>query len=59
MDEKDELIKLLKDALHWCAGSADFGYGGKAHEGWTKIVAPLLSGEPIPQDYPKTLEETP
>ena len=38
-----EIIKLkkkieeYKKALQWCSGSADFGKGGQAHEGWKKI----------------------
>lgn len=51
---KDELNELLSEnaslrkhnatlieALIWCSGSQDFSPGGKAHEGWKKIV-PLL-----------------
>ena len=34
----------LREALHWCSGSADFGTGGKARRGWLKLCAPLLEG---------------
>lgn len=36
--ERDALL----DALRWCGGSADFGHGGQAREGWQRNVAPLL-----------------
>jgi hypothetical protein len=32
----------LRDALVWCSGADDFAPGGKAREGWEKIVQPLL-----------------
>lgn len=38
-------VAKLRDALRWCGGSSDFAPGGKAHEGWTKIVLPLLKDE--------------
>lgn len=38
---KEENHKL-RQALRWCGGSTDFSPGGQAHEGWVKIVAPLL-----------------
>lgn len=33
----------LRDALIWCSGSADFGLGGMAHEGWMKLCDPLVN----------------
>lgn len=36
-------IDKLEEALIWCSGSADFGVGGVAHEGWKKLCAPLLA----------------
>lgn len=41
--QKDAEIKLLRDALLWCGGSADFQIGGQARIGWEKIVLPLLN----------------
>jgi len=35
-------IAKLEEALIWCSGSADFGDGGQAREGWLKLCAPLL-----------------
>lgn len=35
-------VKELLDALQWCGGSGDFSPEGKAHEGWEKVVIPLL-----------------
>lgn len=32
----------LREALIWCGGSADFGPGGQAREGWLKLCAPLI-----------------
>ena len=37
-----EEIGRLKEALGWCAGSADFHEGGAAETGWQNICAPLL-----------------
>jgi len=37
-----EVIERYRDALMWCSGSADFGPGGKACEGWNKIARPLI-----------------
>jgi len=37
--ERDALL----DALRWCGGSADFGHGGQAREGWQRKVAPLFA----------------
>lgn len=34
-------IGKYKDALIWCSGSEDFQIGGKAREGWEKVM-PLL-----------------
>ena len=36
------LINQHKDALIWCSGSADFGPGGQAREGWLKVCEPLI-----------------
>ncbi len=30
------------NALQWCSSSDDFSYEGRAHEGWERIVEPLL-----------------
>ena len=38
---RDQIAKL-KEALIWCSGSADFGDGGQAREGWLKVCEPLL-----------------
>ena len=37
-----EILDQYIEALQWCSGSADFGPGGQAHEGWEKVVRPLL-----------------
>jgi len=37
-----EIIDEYREALIWCGGSEDFGPGGKAQEGYNKIVRPLL-----------------
>lgn len=37
-----EQVERLTEALIWCSGSADFGEGGIAREGWLKLCAPLL-----------------
>lgn len=34
--------EALEDAVIWMSGSADFAPGGMAHEGFEKIVRPLL-----------------
>ncbi len=36
------IIDEYREALMWCRGSADFGVGGQAYEGWQKVCAPLL-----------------
>lgn len=36
------LIDRYIEALQWCSGSADFGPGGQAREGWLKLCEPLL-----------------
>lgn len=41
-----------RDALIWMSGSDDFGPGGRAREGYEKLVLPLLDIPPIP--YPST-----
>lgn len=35
-------LEEILEAFQWCSGSADFGAGGQAHEGWSKIVQPLM-----------------
>lgn len=42
LEEVESEIARLKDALIWCSGSADFGPGGQAEEGWNKVCRPLL-----------------
>lgn len=37
-------VVALEDALVWCSGSDDFAPGGKAREGFERIVLPLLEG---------------
>lgn len=39
-------IDRLRDALFWCSGCPCYGPEGRGHEGWKKIVAPLLSPDP-------------
>ena len=42
-EQKRRLVEdgeLLDDCLVWCSGSADFGDGGKAREGWLRVVIP-------------------
>jgi hypothetical protein len=41
LDAADE-IDRLRDALFWCGGSPSFAPGGEAHEGWEKMVEPLM-----------------
>ena len=43
----DKIDQYL-DALFWCGGSADFGSGGQAEEGWKLVVLPLLNEEKVP-----------
>lgn len=38
-------VRLSRDALGWCGGSADFAPGGDARVGWLAIAAPLLDRE--------------
>ena len=35
-------VESLIEALMWCSGSADFGLGGQAREGWLKLCQPLI-----------------
>ena len=35
-------VQLFLEALIWCSGSADFGPGGKAQEGFDKLCRPLI-----------------
>jgi hypothetical protein len=37
------MIEELEKALRWCGGSPDFAPGGKAHDGWNRICAPILA----------------
>jgi len=39
-------VKRFREALIWCSGSDDFQEGGKAREGWLKIVVPFLREDP-------------
>lgn len=36
-------VAALREALAWCAGSADFGEGGQARKGWLNGPAALLT----------------
>jgi hypothetical protein len=31
-------VRALRAAVQWMSGSTDFAPGGKAHEGWLKIL---------------------
>jgi hypothetical protein len=42
IQELNDKIFELKDAIIWCSGSEDFQFGGKARVGWEKICKPLL-----------------
>ena len=42
-------LEESREALMWCSGSADFGAGGKAREGWLKICEPLLRRKALEQ----------
>lgn len=35
-------VRRLREAVIFMSGSADFGLGGKAREGFEKLVLPLL-----------------
>ena len=37
------LLQQAHEALRWTSGSADFCDGGLAHEGWNKVVRPVLT----------------
>jgi hypothetical protein len=41
---KNDHISKLEDALAWMSGSQDFATGGKARDGFEKLVKPLLGG---------------
>jgi hypothetical protein len=45
LDEAEHEIDVLRMALKWCGGSADFAPGGKARKGWELCVLPLLTDE--------------
>ncbi len=47
-------VTALREALSWCSGSADFGEGGQAREGWLKLCEPLLA---TPSPAPETEEK--
>jgi len=55
-----EALLEAKHALFWCGGSDDFSDGGKAREGWLKVVMPvhpqiataLAALDAIPQPAP-------
>jgi len=40
--EHEQEIEAYREALRWCGGSADFGLGGKARDGWLHVVEPLI-----------------
>lgn len=40
--ETRDFVDRAADALIWCGGSEDFAPGGRAHEGWKRLVRPLL-----------------
>jgi hypothetical protein len=42
MREAADEIDRLRDALFWCGGSPSFAPDGEAHEGWEKLVGPLM-----------------
>ena len=43
-------IRALTSAIQWCSGSEDFAPGGKARQGYEKIVQPLLIPPSEPRD---------
>ena len=43
--EQIKLSEQLEEALRFCSGSADFGLGGQAEEGWNRLCEPLLKGK--------------
>jgi len=45
--EAARLIQKHREALAWCSGSADFGPGGQAEEGWDKDCRPLLDSDDV------------
>jgi hypothetical protein len=52
-----EEIEKLREELIWCSGSADFGPGGKAHVGWMKGPARLLTKPRVPWGDPAGQKE--
>ena len=47
-----EIIDEYREALIWCGGSDDFGDGGKAREGWLKVVESLVRQQPVSWSEP-------
>lgn len=37
-------LDAAEDALIWCSGAGDFQDGGKAREGFERLVRPILDG---------------
>ena len=37
-----DILDRYIEALQWCGGSADFGFGGQARLGWERMVEPLI-----------------
>jgi hypothetical protein len=44
IQSQNKKLRLMQDALIWMSGSDDFGPGGKAREGFLRVVYPLLPG---------------
>jgi hypothetical protein len=42
-EKAEALVRELVGVLQWCSGSADFGDGGIAREGWLKLAVPALA----------------
>ena len=42
LENDEDLIGKLLEALIWCSSSDDFAPGGKAHIGWLKVAQPLI-----------------
>jgi len=38
------LLEQYRKALKWCSGIGDFQVGGKARDGWERVVKPLIGG---------------
>ena len=50
-DEFAVILDRYIEALQWCSGSGDFAPGGQAEIGWNKLCRPLLSLDPLPEDF--------